>query len=343
MATGLQFKPAKLLLVSTKEVMNKLSHPAFWVGFVAILLVAPVEAQDAFPTRPIQVIVPATAGGPVDSAMRMMAPGLSAALGGPLVILDRPGASGTVGMHALSLSEPSGYTIGAGVNSIFTVTRVSGTAVPFTLDNFTLLGNYATDVSVLAVAPDAPWNTLEDLIAFARDNPGKLSYASAGVGTVSALSMRALLHQFRLEMTEVPFAGGAQLTVAILGKHVNMGMVPYSTGSAMLRENKLRALVTTSPSRLPSLPDTPTLAEKGIAAQGLNLVIGVYAPHGLPSDVNEILVEAVRKAATDPGVIAQLAGIGLLATYQDPATARSRLDNEYKSVVALTSQLGLSR
>jgi tripartite-type tricarboxylate transporter receptor subunit TctC len=316
---------------------------AFCVVFLAILLVAPVQAQDAFPARPIQVIVPATAGGPVDSAMRMMEPGLSATLGGPLVILNRPGASGTVGMHALSSSEPNGYTIGAGVNSIFTVTRVSGTAVPFTLDNFTLLGNYATDVSVLAVAPDAPWTTFEDLIAFVHDNPGKLSYASAGVGTVSALSMRAVMHQFRLEMTEVPFAGGAQLTVAILGKHVDMGMVPYSTGAAMLRENKLRALVTTALNRLPSLPDMPTLAEKGIAVQGLNLIMGLYAPRALPGDVNKVLAEAVRKAATDPNMIAQLASIGLLATYEDPATARTRLDNEYRSVVELTSQLGPTR
>jgi len=320
--------------------MKQRSRVAFCVVFPATLLVAPVEAQDAFPAHAIEVIVPATAGGPVDSAMRLMAPGLSAALRGPLVILNRPGASGTVGMHVLSSAEPNGYTIGAGVNSIFTVTRVSGTEVPFTLDNFTLLGNYATDVSVLAVAPDAPWTTLEDLIVFVHDNPGKLSYASAGVGTVSALSMRALMHQFRLEMTEVPFAGGAQLTVAILGKHVDMGMVPYSTGAAMLRESKLRALATTAPNRLPSLPDTPTLAEKGVAALGLNLIMGLYAPRKVPGDVNKILAEAVRKAATDPGVIAQLASIGLLATYEDPATARARLDNEYTSVVALTRQLG---
>jgi tripartite-type tricarboxylate transporter receptor subunit TctC len=320
--------------------MKQHCRVAFCVVLIATLLSAPIEAQDAFPARAIQVIVPATAGGPVDSAMRMMEPGLSAALGGPLVILNRPGASGTVGMHALSSSEPNGYTIGAGVNSIFTVTRVSATEVPFTLDDFTLLGNYATDVSVLAVAPDAPWKTLEDLIAFVRNNPGELSYASAGVGTVSALSMRALIHEFRLEMTEVPFAGGAQLTIAILGKHVDAGMVPYSTGAAMLRENKLRALVTTAPNRLPSLPDTPTLAEKGIAAQGLNLIMGLYAPRSLLTDVDKILVEAVRKAAINPGVIAQLASIGLIATYEDPATARTRLDNEYKSVIALTSQLG---
>ena len=95
--------------------------------------------------------MPATPGGPVDTAMRMIEPALAAALGKPVVLVNRPGASGTLGMQAVATAEPNGYTIGQGVNSIFTITRISGTSVPFGLDNFTLLGNYATDVSVLAV------------------------------------------------------------------------------------------------------------------------------------------------------------------------------------------------
>jgi tripartite-type tricarboxylate transporter receptor subunit TctC len=341
MATFHDIKPANLLLAFAKDTLMQ-ALMRCWIGVVlaAALSTGPACAQDAFPSRPIQVIVPATAGGPVDSAMRMIESGLSSALGEPVVILNRPGASGTVGMHALSTSPPNGYTIGSGVNSIFTVTRVSETTVPFTLDDFTLLGNYATDVSVLAVAPDAPWKTLDDLIAFARDNPGKLTYASAGVGTVSSLSMQALSHQFKLDMTDVPFAGGAQLTVAILGKHVDVGMVPYSTGAALLRDNKLRALATTAPNRLSALPDTPTLAEKGIAAEGLNLIMGLYAPRGLPKDVQKSLSDALRTAAKDPAVIAKIETIGLFAAYEDPETARRRLDNEYKYVVELSSKLG---
>ena len=174
-------------------------------------------AQERYPSRPVQVIVPATAGGPVDTAVRIIEPGLSAALGEPVILQNRPGASGTVGMQDVATAEPNGYTIGQGVNSIFTITRISGTNVPFTLDNFTLLGNYATDVSILAIHPDAPWKTLDELIAYVRDNPGKLTYSSAGVGTVSSLSMQAIRHRFKLDMMAVPFQGGAQLTVAILG------------------------------------------------------------------------------------------------------------------------------
>jgi tripartite-type tricarboxylate transporter receptor subunit TctC len=211
----------------------RMKQPALRVALAALAVAATVaaaRAQEQFPGRPIQVIVPATPGGPVDTGVRMIEPTLAAALGQPVVLLSRPGASGTLGMQDVANAAPDGYTIGQGVNSIFTVTRISGTTVTFTLDNFTLLGNYATDVSVLAVNAAVPWRTLDDLVRDVRASPGKLTYASAGVGTVSALSMAALAHDFKLDMVAVPFQGGAQLTAAILGRQVDIGMVPYTTG-----------------------------------------------------------------------------------------------------------------
>ncbi|HLN37742.1 MAG TPA: tripartite tricarboxylate transporter substrate binding protein [Xanthobacteraceae bacterium] len=315
---------------------------ALAVGCAALAVIA-IDAdgwtQEPFPTRPVQVIVPATAGGPVDTAVRMIAPELETALGQPVVLLNRPGASGTLGMHDVATAVSDGYTIGQGVNSIFTITRISGTTVPFTLDDFSLLGNYATDVSVLAVSADAPWRTLDDIIDYVHNNPGKLNYASAGVGTVSSLSMQALAHHFKLTMVAVPFQGGAQLTTAILGRQVDIGMVPYTTGAAMFAAGKLRALVTTAPQRLSKLPAVPTLAEKGIAVNGLNLIMGLYAPRGLSDVVRSTLVDAVAKAAKDPAFVAKIEAIGLFGQYEDPATARSRLESEYADIVALNRAL----
>jgi len=316
--------------------------PALAVASVALAILvfaADAGAQEQFPARPVQVIVPATAGGPVDTAVRMIEPALSLALGQSVVLLNRPGASGTLGMHDVATAEPNGYTIGQGVNSIFTITRISGTSVPFTLDDFTLLGNYATDVSVLAVNADAPWTTFEDVVAYAHGNPGKLNYASAGVGTVSALSIQALAHHFKLEMTAVPFQGGAQLTVAILGKHVDIGMVPFTTGAALFRDKKLRALLTTAPHRLPLLPDVPSLAEKGVAENGLNLIMGLYAPQGLPDGVRTTLVNAVAKAAKDSPFVEKIEAIGLFPQYDEPAMARKRLESEYTDIVELDRKL----
>ena len=297
------------------------------------------SAQEHFPSRPVQVVVPATPGGPVDTAVRMIEPALSSALGQPVVLLNKPGASGTLGMHDVATAEPNGYTIGQGVNSIFTITRISGTNVPFTLDDFNLLGNYVTDVSVLAVSADAPWQSFDDIVAYVHANPGKLNYASAGVGTVSSLSLQALAHHFKLDMVAVPFPGGAQLTTAILGRQVDIGMVPYTTGSGMFESKKLRALVTTAPSRLPKLPEVPTFAEKGITANGLNLIMGLYAPHGLPDSVRTALADAVAKAAKDPGYLTKIEAIGLFGQYEDPAKARARLESEYNDIVVLNREL----
>src|ERR1700735_415722 len=168
-----------------------MKHLALAVTCAALgTLAASAHAQERFPSRPIQVVVPATPGGPVDTAVRMIEPALSSALGQPVVLLNKPGASGTLGMHDVATAEPNGYTIGQGVNSIFTITRISGTSVPFTLDDFSLLGNYATDVSVLAISADSPWQSFDDIVSYVHANPGKLNYASAGVGTVSSLAMQ---------------------------------------------------------------------------------------------------------------------------------------------------------
>jgi tripartite-type tricarboxylate transporter receptor subunit TctC len=319
--------------------MKQLALAVGCAALASIAIDAGVRAQEPFPTRPVQVVVPATAGGPVDTAVRMIAPALEMALGQSVVLLNRPGASGTIGLHDVAIAEPNGYTIGQGVNSIFTITRISGTTVPFTLDDFNLLGNYATDVSVLAVSADAPWRTLDDIVDYVHSNPGKLNYASAGVGTVSSLSMQALAHHFKLTMVAVPFQGGAQLTTAILGRQVDIGMVPYTTGAAMFETGKLRALVTTAPKRLPKLPDVPTLAEKGITANGLNLIMGLYAPRGLSDGIRGTLVDAVAKAAKDPSFVAKIEAIGLFGQYEDPAKARSRLESEYADIVALNRAL----
>ena len=296
-------------------------------------------AQESFPARPIQVIVPATAGGPVDTGIRMIEPQLSVFLGTPLVLVNRPGASGIVGMSGVATAAPNGYTIGQGVNSIFTVVHISGSTVPFTIDNFALIGNYATDASILAVHADAPWKTFDELIEFARSNPGKLSYASAGVGTVSSLSMQSITSRYKLDLTAVPFAGGAQLTMAVLGRHVDVGMVPYSTGAEMLREKKLRPLLTTASTRLPTLPDTPTAGEKGLPTRGFNLVLGLYAPKDTPDNAMKVLVDGLRRTMEDPSVVTKLEKVGLFAQYENPASARERLENEYKDIIELDRKL----
>jgi tripartite-type tricarboxylate transporter receptor subunit TctC len=306
---------------------------------LTVSLVSGAMAEDAYPARSVQVIVPATAGGPVDTAIRMIEPRMSALLGTPLVLLNRPGASGIVGMGSVATAAPDGYTIGAGINSAFTIVRTSGSTVPYEMDSFEMIGNYATDASILSVHPDSPWKTFDELIAFARNNPGKLTYGSAGIGTVSALGMQSITNMFKLDITPVPFPGGAQVAIALLGRHVDVGLVPYSTGAQMLREGKLRPLATTSAARLSALPDIPTLSEKGLSIKGLNLVLGLYAPRGLSPDHINVLVNTLQQTMKDPSVGAKLDSVGLFVQYENPAAARERLEHELHDIVELDRKL----
>ena len=308
------------------------------VAVLTTLLITDAAAE-IYPSHPIQVIVPATPGGPADTAIRIIEPDLSTVLGTPLVLVNRPGASGIVGMSSMATAAPNGYTIGAGVSSIFTVVHISGSTVPFTINDFLVIGNYANDVSVLTVHPDAPWRNFEEFIDYARHNAGKLSYASAGVGTVSSLGMQSIISASKLDITAVPFAGGAQVAMAVIGRHVDVGMVPYSTGAQMLREGKLRPLLTTASTRIAPLPDTPTLSEKGLPTKGFNLVLGLYAPKESPQESISLLVEALRRTMNVPSVAARLENFGLFAHYEDPKAARERLDEEFRDIVALDGKL----
>ena len=296
-------------------------------------------AQDAFPSRPVQIIIPGPAGGSVDIATRLIEARMSAALNTPLAPINRPGASGILGLSAVASSQPNGYTLGASVNSIFTVVHISGSTVPFTLDNFDIIGQYAADTSVLCVSTEAPWQTFDEMVDYARKNPGKLSYGSSGIGTVSSLSMESIKHAFNLDITAVPFPGGGQLALALLGKHVDLGMVPHSAGAAMLRDKKLRPLMVTSPKRLPSLPVVPSIGESGLSAKGFDLVLGLVAPKGLPERTAGILVNALAETMKDQQVVSKLENVGLFARYEDPATARDRLLREYQDVIEVDRML----
>ena len=289
-------------------------------GFVLAML-APrppgAGATSVFRPGPFRRSVPATPGGPVDTAVRLIEPALASALGSSVVLIKQAGApAATLGMQAVASAAPDGYTIGQGVNSIFTITRISGTHVPFTLDDLQSAGNYVTDVSVLAVSADANGRRFDDVVAYARPIRASSITPQPGSAPYRNLSMEALAHKFRLNMVAVPFPGGAQLTTAILGKQIDIGMVPYTTGAAMFKANKLRPLLTTAPERLRQLPGIPTFADKGITENGLNLIMGLYAPALCRYGLRDTLTDAVAKAARDPAFVAKVEGLGLLARYE---------------------------
>jgi len=192
----------------------------------------PTLAQP-YPNRPIRVINPAPAGGALDIAFRLVQPQLSRILGVPLVITNRVGGSGIIGMEAVATAKPDGYTLAATSTSTITVVNVSAQRVPYKLDAFIPIGNYAFYFTVLAIRAGAPWQNFDELKTYAKQYPGKLSYGS--VGTLSTLNMESIKEAFGLDILQIPYPGAPQAIIAVIGEQLDIAAVPLSGGTATPR------------------------------------------------------------------------------------------------------------
>lgn len=300
-------------------------------------------AAETYPNRPIHVIVPFPAGGSLDIGMRLIKERLSAALGVPLVIINRPGASGVLGMSDVAAAAPDGYTLGATSTSTLTVVQIGPHKPPYKPSEFTPIGNYAVDASVLIAQAASRWRSFDEFVADARAHPDKLTYGTPGAGTLSSLNMSAISGAFDLNMIEVPFQGTPQVSIAVIGKQIDVGATSFSGVAGQVKQGTVRALVIGGRSRLPQIPAVPTLQEKGLQNGGLNLVLGLYAPGGTPPSIIKTLTDALRTTMADVAVRAAFEKVGMLVQFDDGATLARQLDAEYRTVVELGRKLHKSK
>jgi tripartite-type tricarboxylate transporter receptor subunit TctC len=300
-------------------------------------------AQESYPNRPIQIIIPFPAGGSLDIGMRLIQQRLSEALGAPIILINRPGASGVIGMSSVASAAPDGYTLGATSTSTLTVVQVGTPNLPYKISDFATIGNYAVDASTLIVRADASWEGFDAFVAEARANPGVLNYGSPGVGTLSSLNMAAICDALNLNMIEVPYPGTPQVAVGVLGKQVHVGATSLSGVIGAVRDRTLRPLAVGGSKRLAPIPDVPSLSEKGLKDGGLNLTLGLYAPRGTPAAVQEILRRALKTTAGDPSVIAAIEKVGMFVQFDDGDTLRRQLETEFANVAYLSHKLKPSK
>src|SRR5262249_24622652 len=185
---------------------------ALWTAIALLIFGVPVglqpaRAQAPYPTRPIEFVIPFAQGGPTDTAIRLIQPQLSANLGVPLVLVNKAGGGGALGMDAVAKAKPDGYTLAATVRSTVTILPATQPDVTYKVADFAVIGSYVVDSQVILVKAGAPWKTLEELVEFAKKNPGKLSYGSAGLGTNSFFTMELLKLTYGLDLTHVPLGG----------------------------------------------------------------------------------------------------------------------------------------
>jgi len=303
----------------------------------------PAHAQAPYPTRPIECVIPFAPGGPTDTAIRIIQPQLSANLGVPLVLVNKAGGGGALGMDAVAKAKPDGYTLAATVRSTVTILPATQPDVTYKLSDFAVVGAYAVDSQVVLVKSGSPWKTLEELVDFAKKNPGKLSYGTAGLGTNSFFTMELLKLTYGLDMTHVPFGGSGPVKNAVLGGHVQVGAASLSPMLSVLRSGDVVALAISATRRIPSIPSVPTMTEKGQPEASLSTWAEIYAPAKTPKPIVERLAQALEKTMKDPAVVSAIEKAGLVVEYHGPEDTVKLIQRENEIVVKLAKQLGLGK
>ncbi|MBB3177012.1 tripartite tricarboxylate transporter substrate binding protein [Variovorax sp. Sphag1AA] len=293
-----------------------------------------------FPSRPIKLIIAFPAGGPTDITMRQLADNASKIIGQPIVIDNKPGAGGTLPAQALQTAAPDGYTIAQiplGVFRLPYTTKITWDPVKDISYVINLTG-YAFGIAVPADSPFKSWN---DFVAYAKANPGRLTYGSTGTLTSPHLTTELIAQQLGIQLQHVPYKGSADLAQAVLGGHLMA--IADSTGFAPLVESgKLRVLNTWGDKRLAKFPDAPTLKELGIDVVQ-NSPFGIGAPKNTPPEIVKKLHDAFKQAMEEQSYVAALGRYDMLPIYMNSADYTKFAQTTFTREKALIEKLGLAK
>ncbi|MFT3820862.1 MAG: tripartite tricarboxylate transporter substrate binding protein [Rubrivivax sp.] len=309
--------------------MNKrvISTVAALAAALLPLAPSPAWAQAAFPARPITLVVPFTAGSTSDISARLVAQKIAGPLGQPVVVENRPGANGQLGMQAVARAAPDGHTLVVGSVSATVVPAVIQKSVPFDiLKDFAPVSIIAGTTLVLLAAKDAPYNTVADLVAAAKKAPGTMSYAnSAGLYRVS---MEALNLQAGIDLAPIAYKGPAEAANDLIGGRLSVA--PDSLGSAtrLIQAGRTKALAVLSGRRSGALPEVPTMQELGYKDFDFNGWISILAPAGTPPAVLQRLHEEIAKAVAADDVRQQYLNVALDPVTMGPKEYRELLERE---------------
>ena len=269
----------------------------------AALAPAPVHAQDKYPSKNIIWICPYAAGGNADSRSRQVAKAMSAIMGQTIIIDNKAGAGGNIGTEAIARGKPDGYTIGMGNFAPLAVNHALFKKLNFDpFNDITPIALIERGPLILMVRNDSPYKSVKDIVAAAKASPGKLSYASGGIGGSHHLSGALFEHSAGIDMIHAPYKSGAAGATDLMGGQVHMMFEQMYSAMPAIKGGRLRALAITSKNRSPLLPDLPTMGEQGFPAVEVLNWQGLVGPKGMPADVVMMLNAACNKALQDPEV-----------------------------------------
>jgi tripartite-type tricarboxylate transporter receptor subunit TctC len=287
------------------------------------------RAEDTYPSRPVHILVPYPAGGGVDIVARSLGDELSKHWGQPVVIENRPGAGGVIASQVVAISPKDGYML---------IVVASGHATnPFlyahlpydTFKDFTPISLLSSSPNILLVRTDSPFKTLADLIAEAKKKPGSLTYGHAGNGTSTQLAGELLKSLAKVDLTGIPYKGGAPVINDLLGGHlpISFNNAPESLGQ--ITSGTLRALAVTTTTRAPFLPNVPTMAEAGVPGYDTAVWWGLLGPSNMPADVTAKIAKDTAEAMKSPALKERLAKLGATSIGSSPQDFAKLIQTDY--------------
>ena len=311
------------------------------VALVAIAAPLAAAAQD-YPTRPVVLVSPFPPGGSVSLVARIVAEKMGETLGQSIVVENRGGAGGTIGARSVAKSPPDGYTLLLGYTGTLAIGPSMYPNAGFDpRKDFAPVGRIGTAPTLLVVHPSVPVHSVAELIAYAKANPGKLNFGSAGIGTVGHLAGELMATMAGLRLVHVPYKGTGPAITDLRGGHIPMMFTPVPTAHAQAESGLLRALAVTGAERSSLLPDLPTVAESGLPGYEAALRYGLVAPAGTPRAIIERLNKELRTARAAEDVRSRLAADGAEVLPSTPEQYAADIDREEATWSKVVNALGL--
>lgn len=305
------------------------------------LAASSLAGAQAYPHKPIRMVIPYTPGGSIDNVGRMVADQLQRQLGQPIVIENTPGASGVLGALNVKKAKPDGYTLLFNASSQAYLPLVVAKKTYDAERDFTPIGQIGYVPLIVAVNNDVPAKTIAEFVQLVKANPGKYTWATSGLGTTSHLSEEMVNRALGLQMEIVPYKGAIPQLTDVVGGHVSAAISPMPGVTSFVQAGRLRPLAVTSKSRLSSLPNVPTLAESGMPGFELLSWYGIWGPAGLPAEVTERLNAEIGKAVQVASLQAKFADMSFVPTRSTPAQFRQLIADDLAKIGKAVKEAGI--
>jgi tripartite-type tricarboxylate transporter receptor subunit TctC len=315
--------------------MRRLALVAF-----ALLAAMPAFAQ-SYPDRPVRIIVPTPAGGPVDVMARLVAAALPATLGQNVIVENKPGAGNTLGSRIAAEAAPDGYTLMVSAASGLIISPIIYKTAGYDAASFAAVALITETPQLLVINPQLPFKSVAELVAYAKANPGKLNYSTGGNGTLPHLAAELFKRTTGTDIVHVPYKGGGPALIGVVAGEAQMTFDPLATSLPMIKDGKLRVLAIAGPARVSALPDVPTMAESGYQSFTVGAWTALLAPKSTPAPIVVKLNAAVNTALDSEPMKSTLAKLGAQPRGGTPQALADHMANEQKKWKPIVEELNL--